>query len=102
PSRAPSYHTLSLHAALPISLSIARRYCGPPTTGNGGYSAGLLGRYIDGPTQVTLRSPPPLERPLRLARESDKLLLWDGEQLVAEDRKSTRLNYSHVKTSYAV
>src|SRR5690606_15509000 len=69
---------------IPDTLTIARRYCGPPTTGNGGYSAGLLGRYIDGPAQVTLRSPPPLERPLRLARENDKLLLRDGEQLVAE------------------
>src|SRR5690606_40174981 len=32
----------------------------------------------------------------------DKLTIVVAIQLVAEDRKSTRLNSSHVKTSYAV
>jgi hypothetical protein len=31
-----------------------------------------------------LRLPPPVEQPLRVARDGDKVSLWDGEQLVAE------------------
>lgn len=66
------------------TLIISQRFCGPPTSGNGGYSAGLLGKLIDGPAQVTLRRPPPLDKPLRLVRNGDRISLWDDEHLVAE------------------
>ena len=46
------------------SLTIARRFRGPPNSGNGGYVCGLLARHIPGAAEVTLRSPPPLEMPL--------------------------------------
>ncbi|MEV0943040.1 hypothetical protein [Micromonospora wenchangensis] len=50
-------------------MIIEARYQGPPGTGNGGWSAGIFaGAYgADGPVEVTLRRPPPLDTPLTLA-----------------------------------
>ena len=41
-----------------------RRYRGPLQSANGGYAAGRLAAFVDGPAEVTLRLPPPLDRPL--------------------------------------
>jgi hypothetical protein len=68
-------------------LTIARRFRGPRTSANGGYAAGLLAQAVAASTvEVTLRLPPPLERPLALSRDGERVLLWDGEALVAEAR----------------
>jgi hypothetical protein len=68
-------------------LTIARRFRGPRTSANGGYAAGLLAQAVDSPgVEVTLRLPPPLERPLTVTRDGDRVLLHDGEALVAEAR----------------
>ena len=66
------------------TITIARRYRGPLHSGNGGYSAGLLAGFVDGPAEVTLRLPPPLERPLRVTEVDGTLVLLDGEAIVAE------------------
>ena len=66
------------------TLRIARRYRGPLHSGNGGYSAGLLAGFLGGPAEVTLRLPPPLERELRVTEQDGRLLLLDGEAIVAE------------------
>ena len=68
------------------TITIERRYRGPLHSGNGGYSAGRLASFVDGPAEVTLRLPPPLDRPLRVVQEDDRVLLLDGEALVAEAR----------------
>ncbi|HKY39992.1 MAG TPA: hypothetical protein VJN18_28855 [Polyangiaceae bacterium] len=68
---------------------IAPRFCGPPDSGNGGYSAGLLANLVDGATEVTLRSPPPLGRELAVVDQGDQLELRDGHQLIAEARSTT-------------
>ena len=65
-------------------IRIAARFCGPPQSGNGGYSAGLLARQLPGDVQVTLRSPPPLETPLQVVTLAERVELRDGEKLVAE------------------
>ena len=44
------------------SIIINRRYCGPPNSGNGGYVCGRLARHISGGAEITLRSPPPLDK----------------------------------------
>jgi hypothetical protein len=67
-------------------VEIDRRYRGPLRSGNGGYASGLLAGFLDGPAEVTLRLPPPLERPLRVVEEDGRVLLLDGEALVAEAR----------------
>ena len=68
------------------TLTIDRRYRGPQHSANGGYTAGRLAAYVDGPAEVTLRLPPPLDRPLAVAEEEGRVLLLDGEALIAEAR----------------
>lgn len=65
-------------------VTIDRRFCGPPDSGNGGYSCGLVALAIEGPAEVTLRVPPPLDRPLRIETRGDVVALLDGETLIAE------------------
>jgi hypothetical protein len=67
-------------------ITIERRYRGPLHSANGGYAAGRLAAYVDGPAEVTLRLPPPLDRPLLVSADGDRVLLLDGEALVAEAR----------------
>jgi hypothetical protein len=71
------------------TLTIDRRYRGPLRSGNGGYTAGRLASFVDGPAEVTLRLPPPLERPLRVAEAEGRVLLLDGEAMVAEARSGS-------------
>jgi hypothetical protein len=63
-------------------VSIGQRFCGPPNSGNGGYSCGLLAKYIQGACQVRLHQPPPLDRPLTVSERSGEWLLSDHEQLI--------------------
>jgi hypothetical protein len=66
-------------------VTIGRRYRGPLTSANGGYTAGCLAAFVDTPAvEVTLRLPPPLDRPLGVVRDGDRVLLMDGEAVVAE------------------
>lgn len=71
------------------SITIDRRFRGPPRSGNGGYTCGLLGAALGGPACVRLRRPPPLERPLVLALDDVQAQLLDGGELVAEARRAT-------------
>jgi hypothetical protein len=68
-----------------VEIVIDPRFNGPAGSANGGVTCGLLAREVGEPAEVTLRSPPPLGRPLRFDGER----LWDGETLVAEARRST-------------
>ena len=65
------------------TFTIAARFNGPPGSGNGGYVCGRIARHIRGASAVTLRAPPPLETPLRVTREGDRVALFDGETLLA-------------------
>jgi hypothetical protein len=84
-------HTLYRHLAggygSPVT-TIASRFRGPPTSGNGGYSCGVVAGRIDGPAEVTLRHPPPLDEPLEM-RVSDTVRLLHGDTLIAEGRRVT-------------
>jgi hypothetical protein len=66
------------------SIKIGRRYRGPAQSANGGYAAGVLAGFLDAPAEVTLRLPPPLDRPLAVVADGERVLLLDGEELVAE------------------
>src|SRR5258705_9409534 len=57
------------------SVIIDKRYCGPPNSGNGGYVCGRLARHIPGGAEVTLRAPPPLDKPLDVVATDDGL--WE-------------------------
>jgi hypothetical protein len=66
-----------------VEIVIDPRFNGPPDSGNGGYTCGLLAAIVEEPCEVTLRAPPPLARPLRFDGER----LWDGDELIAEARR---------------
>jgi hypothetical protein len=68
------------------SLTVARRFCGPPASGNGGYVAGLLAPHVHAtdPVTVTLRTPPPLDVAMQVGSGDDGVRLSDGDLLIAE------------------
>lgn len=66
------------------SLTIGRRFRGPEDSGNGGYTGGMVARFVGGDAEVTLRRPPPLERPLTVTHDGERVLLHDGPDLIAE------------------
>jgi len=69
------------------TLTIPHRFHGPPDSGNGGWSAGAAARFVgDGPVEVTLRMPPPLERPLAVERTDGAVRVLDGDEVVIEAR----------------
>ena len=69
------------------SIIISKRYCGPPNSGNGGYVCGRLARHIAGGAEVTLRAPPPLDKPLdAVAVDDGSWELRDGAAVVAIGR----------------
>ena len=66
-------------------VTIDRRFRGPPESGNGGYVCGVVAGLVGGTAEVTLRRPPPLDRPLQVARLDDGgVALRDGETVIAE------------------
>lgn len=72
------------------TVRIAERFHGPPRSGNGGYVCGLAASFIEGPAEVSLRAPPPLETPLAVVREGGEISLRHGETEIARAR-STQL-----------
>lgn len=69
-----------------MEITIARRFCGPPASGNGGYSAGRVAAFVGDSAEVTLRAPPPLETALRVERAGGAVRVLHDGQLVAEGR----------------
>jgi hypothetical protein len=68
-------------------MIIPARFNGPPGTGNGGYSAGLVADLVpDHVVEVTLRLPPPLDTPLSVERTAATVQVYDGSRLIAEAR----------------
>jgi hypothetical protein len=65
-------------------ITIPARFRGPSASANGGYSAGTLARHIEGAAEVTLRLPVPIEKPLDVTNDDERLVLLDGDDLVAE------------------
>jgi hypothetical protein len=70
-----------------MEITFPRRFRGPLTSANGGYASGRLAAFVDaGDVEVTLRLPPPLDRPLDVRRDDDTAMLVDGDAVVAEAR----------------
>ena len=67
------------------TLRIPARFNGPSESANGGYTCGLVAGLLDSEVaSVSLRAPPPLERPLQVVHEGDRVQLLDGATVVAE------------------
>jgi hypothetical protein len=72
------------------SVVVAPRFCGPPTSGNGGYVCGQLASFVKADAvAVRLRVPPPLEKTLDVRLTEAGASLLDGDILVAEARETT-------------
>ena len=68
------------------SFLIPARFCGPPASGNGGWTSGHLAQLVDPDAAVTvrLRTPPSLDVEMDVARADDGTVeIWDGSTLVA-------------------
>jgi hypothetical protein len=67
------------------TLTIPARFNGPPGSANGGYTCGRVAQLVGAEqVEVSLRTPPPLERPLEVVRDVERVELRDGDTLVAE------------------
>lgn len=72
-----------------MTVLIEGRYCGPSDSGNGGYAAGAAAAALGsplGPVEVTLRYPPPLDRPLQVSRTAEGVSVGFDDTTVASAR----------------
>lgn len=70
------------------TIVVPRRFNGPQQSGNGGYTSGVIAAHLEGPVEVSLRSPVPLDHPLEMVAGDDPALrVLDGETLIAEARR---------------
>ena len=69
---------------MPTTFTVPRRFCGPPDSGNGGYTCGLLAQQLGGVVECTLRTPVPLETPLEFERTQSGGVLRNGKTVVVE------------------
>ncbi|WP_243395150.1 hypothetical protein [Nocardioides currus] len=78
-------------------LLIPRRFCGPPDSGNGGWTAGSLATHVtaacpedrarEWPTiEVSLRQPPPLDTPLDVVEDDGVTSARFGGAVIASAR----------------
>jgi hypothetical protein len=68
------------------TVTIPRRFNGPPDLGHGGYSCGSVAVLVEaGIASVSLRRPIPLDTPMDVRRGDDgKVTVLDGDQVAAE------------------
>jgi hypothetical protein len=67
-------------------VTIEERFHGPPRSGNGGYTCGVLAASFHRPMAVRLSAPPPLATPLRREIGPEHARLYDRETVIAEAR----------------
>ena len=71
---------------------IPSTFNGPLDSGQGGYSAGAVAAFVDGPAAVSLRRPVPLGTPLDVVRDGDgSVRVLDGDELVLDGRPAPAL-----------
>ena len=73
-------------ATAETTIVVPARFCGPPTTGNGGYTCGLAAEQLAGSSAVecTIRKPIPIARELRIERRGGAVVLLDADQTIIE------------------
>ena len=71
------------------SLTVPARFCGPPGSGNGGYTCGLVASELGGVVECTLRSPVPLDVPLQVERSQSGGVLRHGDKVIVEANSTT-------------
>ena len=71
------------------SLTIAKRFCGPERSANGGYFAGCVAAQVPHTVTVRLLRPPPLDTPLDVQEsEGGDLVITLGTERIGEARRA--------------
>jgi hypothetical protein len=78
------------------SITIDKRYCGPPNSANGGYVCGMLARAIGRSAEITLRAPPPLGRPLAIVTGADGAAELRDQQIVLATGRPVQLDVTEI------
>lgn len=69
------------------TIVVPTRFNGPPDSGNGGYTCGLVASQLDAEiAEVTLRAPPPLETALTVEHGERGVRVTHDDTVVAEGR----------------
>ena len=72
------------------AVVIPRRFNGPPESAHGGYACAVAAELLDCAAEITLRAPPPIERPMTVERVADgSVTIRDGETVVMQGRSAT-------------
>ena len=72
-----------------LTIRIAGRFCGPPDSGNGGYSSGLIASHLPGACECTIRKPIPLERELQVELSAGGARLLDEAELIIQAEQTS-------------
>jgi hypothetical protein len=89
------------------SFVVPTRFCGPPMSGNGGWTSGHLAQLVDGALEggavtVRLRTPPPLDIEMAISRGDDGTVeAWDGQTLVAQAFAAEPMDVTDVRAPVA-
>ena len=82
------------------TFTVPARFCGPPESGNGGWTSGHLAALVETTAEtpavsVRLRTPPPLDRPLAVRHgEGGVVEVVDGDLVVASAQPAPALSHS--------
>jgi hypothetical protein len=69
------------------SLIVAHRFCGPPSSANGGYFSGIIACLLNETTTVRLLKPPPLDTVMTLQENADGVVeVRLGNEVIAQAR----------------
>ena len=69
-----------------VTILVARRFCGPSTSANGGYICGLIARVARRPVTVRLMAPPPLDTALDVTERDGLIEVTHDGQVLARAR----------------
>lgn len=84
PPRDSATCSVALEKSMTSTISIDPRFRGPPTSGNGGVSAGLAAAFVGESATVRIRKPPPLSAPMDVRPGRDGVEVVEGKYLILE------------------
>jgi hypothetical protein len=74
------------------TLTIERRFNGPPDSGNGGYVCGVIAEALQTDLRVRLTRPPPLETPLPLLTDGEGTWRLESAEGTVATAATTRMS----------
>lgn len=73
-------------------IKIDDRFRGPPDSGNGGYSCGVVANFVNGPAEVKLLRPPPINRSLNIEKFENRNVVASDETGIIAEAIPTEIN----------